>query len=192
MRIEFEPEGHIYRLDGEQVLSVTQVTDELLDFSRIPREVLERARVLGGDVHKAISLDICGELDDDSLDSIVRMRVNAWRAFVAQTSFEAEVSELIVGSAKHRYAGTLDIVGLLTRKRVQIDVKSGEVPNTVGLQTAAYEQAYHETVGDKCAARYALQLRADGSFRLQPCSDPSDFNVFLSQLNVRRWKQRAA
>jgi hypothetical protein len=73
-----------------------------------------------------------------------------------------------------------------------IDVKAtAALPPSVGPQTAAYLNAAVESgQANKKTRRFTVQLRADGTFRLQEHTDKADLSVFLSSLNMYNWSQR--
>lgn len=190
MKIEFREEGHEYRLDGVLVPSVTQATDWLLDFSRVPPDVLEAAARFGTAVHRMIELDVARELDEAALDARLVPYLRAWRRFLVESGFRPEVCEEVVGSKVYQYAGRLDLAGPLKRKMALLDLKSGEVPVTIGMQTAAYSRAAEETLNLRGLVRYALDLKPD-RYRLIPCDGTSDLNLFLAALTIKRWRASA-
>jgi hypothetical protein len=89
-------------------------------------------------------------------------------------------------------AGTLDMVGVLRGVECVIDWKSGQVPRTVGPQTAAYERFYRGKRGGRIRRRYCVQLCDTGDYRLHPLKDPADWSYFLSALNIHHWRQKNA
>lgn len=190
MRVEFEPVGHTYKLDGAPVPSVTQVLQLLEDFSGIPAHILEAARVFGSHVHDAVAFDIRGRLDWQTLDLALVPYVEAWRKFKADSGFVVLASEAVVAHRLHRFAGKLDLRGVLNKRRVLIDIKSGQLPRTVGPQTAAYDEGGKDTHGIKCERRYCLQLNPSlpCGYKLHALTNPSDWSMFLSALNCWRFK----
>jgi hypothetical protein len=42
----------------------------------------------------------------------------------------------------------------------------------------------------KVLDRFALGLRPDGTYRLQPYSDPLDWQCFLSHVTIHNWKAK--
>lgn len=195
MDLQFNEERHEYRLNGRQVPSVTQILDPLNELDGIPRDVLEAARIFGNHVHTACHWHNTGELEWDTLEGVLASYVRGYLKFLAETAFVVLASEERVASVKCGYAGTLDLRGLLPIRRrptpVLIDIKStATLPRTVGPQTAAYEHANHEMTGEKIANRYCLHLGPDryNLVRLQDGRGIQDFTVFLSALNVHRWR----
>ena len=186
----FEAETHTYRVDGKVVPSVTTVLAPLVDYSKVPRAVLERARQLGSAVHRMTELYDLDDLDMDDLADELRPYLTAWIKFRAETGFVPETIEKRLYHPALRFAGTPDRSGLINRRRAVIDIKKmlylGPV---IGLQLAAYQELFEKN-GTHVEDRYALGLRADGTYRLQPYIDKSDWPVFLSLLTTRNWKEK--
>jgi len=202
--LHFEESSHTYTLNGRRVPSVTQVLDPLIVLDGIPWDVLEAARIFGNHVHLACHLYNLGTLDWDSLDPVLASYVRGYVRFLTDTGFIVLASEERVASVKMGYAGTLDLFGRLDGEAALIDAKrTVAVPRSVGPQTAGYEQAVRESHPDavaQCASgpgdgrinRYALHLRADGSWRLVPKTDPNDARVFLAALTLHNYLEEAA
>lgn len=198
--LQFEEAGHVYRLDGRVLPSVTQVLRFLDDFESVPPAVLEAARQFGTHVHTACHLDVLGTLDEDALDPALAPYVEAFRKFRAESGFEILSSEERVYHVGLNYAGTLDLRAAKTkhtargasRRLALIDIKSGVVPRSVGAQTAAYNAAWSSRNGGEMHDRYCLQLRGDATYKLHPLTDATDFSMFVSCLNLHNWKERHA
>jgi hypothetical protein len=192
--IHFEAEGHRYTVAGERWPSVTEVLDPLLELDGIPRAVLKAAAEFGTHVHMATDLFDKGVLDEPALDPHLAPYLAGWKIFLRDTGAEVLESELRVGHPKLRYAGTLDKIVRWTKRGksrlAQVDIKSGEVPRTVGPQTAAYEQAALLNAIRAPIDRYVLQLKPDASYRLSPLTDSTDWSIFLSALNLHRWRNK--
>jgi hypothetical protein len=73
---------------------------------------------------------------------------------------------------------------------ILVDWKTGEPAPATGLQLAAYARLFLTLTGQAVAARLAVQLSADGSFRIHRYADPNDWNTFSSALRVSRWRQQ--
>jgi hypothetical protein len=190
MLIEFDQEQHRYTVAGELWPSVTQVLDPLLELDGIPKAVLKAAAHFGTHVHLACDLFDKGVLDEPALDPHLAPYLAAWKIFLRDTGAKVSASEVRVGHPKLKYAGTLDKdLAWIKRgrsRRVQLDIKSGEVPRTVGPQTAAYAEAHPF----KFDERYVLALKPDATYRLTKLADPTDWSIFLSALNLHRWRNK--
>ncbi|WP_440818176.1 hypothetical protein [Ralstonia sp. 22111] len=188
--LQFDPVGHVYTVGAQRVPSVTQILAPLVDYSQVPRTVLERARQLGSAVHRMTELYDLDDLDMDDLADELRPYLTAWIKFRAETGFVPETIEKRLYHPALRFAGTPDRSGLINRRRAVIDIKKmlylGPV---IGLQLAAYQELFEKN-GTHVEDRYALGLRADGTYRLQPYTDKSDWPVFLSLLTTRNWKEK--
>lgn len=189
--LTFIEDGHKYLLDGQEIPSVTQVLDSLTDFSMIAPDVLERKKQLGLAVHAAIDLEVNDDLDESSVDPQCMPYVEAFRTFKADKNFVVVINETPVCSVKYRFAGRLDLYGVMNGKTAQIDIKTvAAMSPATALQTAAYSAALEETSGHKTQTRYGLQLKADGTYRLTPYTNRNDWNVFLAFLSCHNWKKR--
>lgn len=188
--LRFDEAKHEYLVRGVRYPSVTQILSPLVDYSQVPRAVLERARKLGQAVHRMTELYDLDDLDMDDLADELRPYLTAWIKFRAETGFVPETIEKRLYHPALRFAGTPDRSGLINRRRAVIDIKKmlylGPV---IGLQLAAYKELFEKN-GTHVEDRYALGLRADGTYRLQPYTDKSDWPVFLSLLTTRNWKEK--
>ena len=185
---------HRYWVGDRQVPGVTATLQDagLVDFSGVPPDVLEEARVRGTETHRATQLDDDGQLDERTLAENVRPRLQAWRDFRAERQFEPIVIEQIVYSQRHYFGGTLDRVGIVPPNRIiLLDLKATYViPRSVGPQTAAYQLAYNEGLETMpIDERWCVHLRADGRYEVHPLTDPMDRAVWLAALTLARWRE---
>lgn len=192
-RVDFDPVEHVYRARGHIVPSVTTILRPLMDFGGVPADVLARAAEFGTHAHQAVDLHNKGTLDEASLDPSLAPYLAGWRLFLSESGAHVVGSELRVYHPGLRYAGTLDTLVRLRGKVVLVDVKTGQVPRTVGPQLAAYQQAYESDEDNEFEIRRRLcvQLTGDG-YRLHECKDPADFAIFQSALNIYHWRSRNA
>lgn len=183
----------MYTLNGRRVPSVTQVLAPMNDYSMVPPDILEAARIFGQHVHEAVDLFNRDELDISSLDLPLVPFVSAWSKFLDESGAVVIASEQAVAHEQLGYAGTPDLVLVWgTRRRLVVpDIKATAViPPTVGLQTSAYAKAYAAMHGALEPERYCIQLREDGSYRADKRTDPSDWSYFVSALNCHLWKEK--
>lgn len=195
--LTFDEAAHHYFWNGVRVPNVTSVLAPLVDYSRVPPDALERARLQGVAIHHMVERDCKNDgLDPDTLPDWMRGHYAAWRRFTEETAFQCIASEERVFHEGMGYAGTLDLVGTMRNARNQdahalIDVKrSFYAGPVIGLQLAAYAEAWNRMKDSNVARRFALRLDADGKYRLEPFEDRSDFAVFTAQLATYRWKER--
>jgi hypothetical protein len=172
--LAFEPEAHVYTLDGVSLPSVTQIlresnlisfedwTDREAQLQRdlgvshghlMPPELLEAARARGQRVHKACHYLSEQDLDWSTVEDQDRGYVEGAAAFLADSRFELLRDgqdrpigrELRVCSYRYRYAGTMDLFGRWNGKFALVDYKTGDPEDVAAdLQLAAYENALRE------------------------------------------------
>ena len=115
MRFTFDEERHEYWLEGRKLPSVTQIMKPLTDayLARVPRDTLERKRQIGQAVDAAITLDVLGTLDEESVFSAPWCGYfQGWRNFLR----DRQIEHWQIWSAQRRmyhpqwmYAGTSDL-----------------------------------------------------------------------------------
>ena len=190
--IHFDPEPHRYHVGGVEYPGVTRVLEVLDEWEHVPPALLNERRDFGRVLHEAMALLVRGTLDWQSLMPELRESVECGQRFLRESGFQITASELKVAHPTLCYAGTLDILGRFKRRgRLRwhdlLDFKSGTVaPRSVGPQTAAYEHACPLTVGN----RYCVLLNPalPNGYKVLPLQARSDWHVFLSCLNVWRFK----
>lgn len=188
----FDPVEHVYTLRGRRLPSVTQVLSILQDWSAVDPELLANAAEFGTHVHQAVDLVNRGQLDWTALDPALRPFVDSWVSWVHDTDATVLHTELRLAHPSFGYAGTLDALVRIKNRLCIVDVKTGQVPHTVGAQLAAYARAFEFNAKDLGLApdvrrRLCVQLTADG-YKSHELTDPSDWSLFQSALNVYRYK----
>jgi hypothetical protein len=193
--IEFDEESHIYRVNGKEYPSVTQILKSVgltQDYSMVNPEVLEWKRIFGTELHKAIELDIYDDLD--SYDPILKPYLDGWWQLRDVLKLEPIAAELPVYSGKFGYCGKLDLfskyqgnkLGLFDYKSsVQIELIS------VGAQQSGYEIGYREWDDIKDSIkidRFAIKFNKKGECKLVPLADPMDKNTFLYSVSLHNRK----
>ncbi len=183
-RPTFNESTHTYTLDGKRLPSVTQciAAKHPLWFTPDPWYA-ER----GTAVHKACSLYVARTLDIETVDPEVKPYLDSFEKFLQQCFFASMKTDLLVWSEKHWYAGTLDLLPL-TAKRGHwlVDLKTENVPSTVGMQLAGYAEALKESHGIVGVRRFSLCLRKDKPFQLKEYSDPADLQKFLQCVQMEK------
>lgn len=198
--LAFDPETHRYTFEGKPLPAVTKVL-QILERRSAPLELLEFAGERGRAVHEACELDDRNDLDEATVDPIIRPYLEAWRSFKRGVGYEPVEIELAVANGRYGYAGTLDRVAVVNGKAAVLDIKTGSaVPLYAGPQLAAYQEAYAWVVGAALVKRpaqlptrrYAVWLRDDGRFHLIKYDSPEDWGVFRSALNIWQWMEKNA
>jgi hypothetical protein len=192
----FDEEHHIYRRDGKILPSVTGIIKPLVDFSAVPYDVMERARLFGNGVHKTVELELKDDLDEDALDAPLYGCLLAFRAFRADhwDIFEENpIAEKPGYHARLGYAGTPD----LDFPSWMIEVKSRKCnPLTDAIQLILYDNM----TGNGKRNHAVLELTQDASYVFTPLNQTdrkrkeswSRARYLLDYHNmsteIRRWK----
>jgi hypothetical protein len=183
MKLEFIEASHTYLVDGEAFPSVTQVLHDqgFVDATWFT----DYGRDRGTMAHKCFHLDDMNDLDDASVDPVLMPYLSAYRRFKQESGFVPSDSEVQLASMVYRFAGTLDKVGSFGDGICAIiDCKTGPILPFVAIQTAAYE-----ILKGAPYRRFALQLKADGAYKLHQFTDRNDKAVFLAALSVFHWRK---
>ncbi len=192
-KLQFDPIDHRYTLNGVHIPNVTSVLEDvgIVDFSMVPREIIEAAQARGTAVHHATHLYDLGTLNEDTLGEVVRPYLEGWKKFRAETGVMLLSREQMVFSQMYRFAGTLDAVAILFGKPGILDIKTGANCGAA-VQTAAYELAYNEPLKakDRTRARWTLQLKDTGEYSVIEHTSKLDKSIFLSALSVYNYKRR--
>lgn len=197
--VEYDPDFHVYRVDGDPWPSVTQALDVITDFGNIPAEILKRAADRGTRVHQfahRLNTEDAGRVMDElrAEEEWVQLRVMQYADFLNVVAPDIVASEALICNVEHRYCGRGDLIarprhppGELAPRAGRlafIDLKTGGLSKTFGPQLAGYAAGWpFEPIED----RYVLQV-TDKGWKLLPYDDPWDFDVFLSCLNIWRFK----
>jgi hypothetical protein len=181
----YSPANHEYRIGTMIVESCTEPLKGLglykgSDF------FTDEARDRGTRLHRAIEAWLKDSFVPEMEDADITPRFEAVKRFlltvVGTTPFAVERS---VYNDKIMAAGTPDFVGPLHAiggDEVVLDWKSGAIDPVVGLQLAGY----NVIEGKLWRPRYALQARADGTYKLHRFTEPGDHNEWISALNLYR------
>ena len=197
----FDEADHRYSVGGQTLPSVTTILRPLTTYENIPAAVLANKAAIGQAAHRAAELHDAGTLDVASVHEVIRPYLDAYVRFREEHDFAPVANELRVWHPLMCYAGTLDMLGAMRGEPALVDLKcTVELVPTVGPQTAGYKEAAAETpelpaelrAFAREARRYCLQLRADGTYHLEPCNDPNDWRVFLSLLTLHNFKAKHA
>lgn len=185
--LEFDPVAHRYTFEGKHVPNVTSVLSPLTSYAMVNPGKLEVARQKGVAIHKMVELHSSNDLDEESLPEWMRPALEQWKKFVSESGFEIKHSETRVFHPVYKYAGTMDLCGYMRGETAYVDVKRSFLAGAaIGYQLAAYAEAH----GGKTYKRFALRLREDGAYRLEPFTDKQDFTHFLTCLTFHRLLQK--
>jgi hypothetical protein len=157
----------------------TKIADGLLEFAGIyyngwkPTD-LQAIFNRGNFVDAACNL--LGQGETLHPDTLQKAEKEGWDGFIdAYREFQSCEGWIMSACAQRivnnedRYVGTFDQLGTLRGTSALIDIKTGSAPCWTGLQLAAYDLTHR-------LKRYALELHADGTYRLIWFHDYLDYN----------------
>jgi hypothetical protein len=184
--------------DGTQVPGVTDITKNHKDANPLimwarkdgfdqakagapkPNHYSRAALDIGTVVHGMIELHLRGR-NTDQIEtygrSLLREPAEWTQAFAAFNAFRKWAETLQIGvsemelslvSEKHRYGGTLDVVGMVGRRQALLDFKTRKTPVAYAedlVQLAAYGQLWEERFPDRAltGGYFLICLPKDGS-----------------------------
>ncbi len=189
MNIEFDPEKHVYFVDGIRYPSVTEIIAESDGYGTAANFFTREAAIRGNFIHRIVELDILDRLDTDSIDQALMPYYTAWKKFRQENMLTVESVEKPMASPVFMYAGTPDIVGTLNGEKTILDLKSGAPSPATGVQIAGYKVFLG--VEGLLYRPVALHLQENGKYKLISYreSEKEDKNAFFSFLHIYRWKQ---
>lgn len=166
-----------------------------------PNRQRDTAAARGTDVHKIAEKVQAGE--EVAVPERLYGHVESVVKFLDQWRVRPVLAEKVVGSYKHLYAGTFDLVAdLPDGRRVLFDYKtSSSVKETTAMQLAAYRYADFYVAGDldlelaveeigidECMA---VHVRADGYDVHKLDTGPEVFHAFLHVMRVAQAHQNS-
>ncbi len=181
MKVEFEESTHTYRVNGQEVPSVTTICrflnyDVKSDRPMLVREAADR----GSRVHAA-----CAAIDwgiDPNIEPDTEGYINAYCRFLEDYAPEWDGIEISLG-IENEFAGTIDRYGTMSGERVVLDIKTGSKVNVpyVDAQLAAYSMLIHasELVPlSETMHHWCLKLGRDGTYKLFKTGTDSTPSLF--------------
>lgn len=185
--LAFDAATHTYALNGQRVLSVTQILEAvgLVDDDYFT----EDSRTRGRYVHRMVLYSEREGLDENTVDERLRGYLEAYRRFVQEvavgpcTLLERPLCDPIL-----RFAGTPDQLRPMQGRETLIDLKSGQPHPTHGLQLAAYEHLIWRQLRCGRLDRAAVYLKPNGSYRLRMYEDRNDWKIFDCARVLAQWK----
>lgn len=187
-------EKHEYTLDGIVIPGVTQILEAegLSDFSAVPVVQLQAAQQFGTAVHKACELWDKINLDMKTLDKALMPYLEAWDKFKK----DFNVNLLLDWIERHEYSRlynygfTPDRVAKIGHRYTVIDIKSSATIKPADkIQIAGYQVGAEEILGER-VDRWIIQLLDTGEYKRVICDKKTDRSIFISALNLYKWKQK--
>lgn len=167
--LTFEEEGHIYRLNGREVPSVTTLMKPLSEsyYGSIDPAVLDRAAQKGHAVHSANESYVLYGIED--ICPAYAGYFEAFKDWFHKTKPIVLGTEIKVYHKILGYAGTADLLAVIDGKVTVVDYKTSAQVNQMlyGVQLEGYDRAF-ESHGIKIDRQLILHLKRDGTYKEVP------------------------
>lgn|SRR3990167_680131 len=186
----FIADTHQYFLNGRELIAVTYAFEKcgITDFSKVPFDALEPARIRGDYVHQMAAYFGAEMLDEESIDPALTGYLEAIRSYYNEEVEKVFEIEKPVYSLTHGYAGTPDLIFLNHKGELCLDdfKTPTKIHPATKFQTAAYVYAWEKMNKKRIVHRRGVMLRGDGTYELDQHKNPlrRDFDDFLSILKT--------
>jgi hypothetical protein len=142
----------------------------------------------GTAVHK-ITEDLDRGQEIGPVDPELLPYVEAYKKFRKENDITITNIERFVYNEEFWYAGALDRVMTINGTPSIVDIKTGVVLKTTGLQLAAYRFAWEKMGGDKGLVRIALHLNNTEKYKSVTYRSSEDLPNFLAAVRVYHFKR---
>jgi len=191
--LTFEEAPHIYRLNGEQIPSVSTIMKPLSNeyYQGVNDRTLSKAAEKGTNVHNAIDNWINFGFVDIPTEN--RPYMDAFLQWWDVTKPEVVGTEIRMYHKIRQYAGTCDLLCYISDKLTLIDYKTSYriVEMLYGVQLEAYKQALssHKIEVEQ---KMVLHLAKDRQYKEHwfPATDPERALVFGACETLHRYTQK--
>lgn len=193
----FDQATHTYRLGDRVLPSVTQIIKPLYGsfYEQVDPDVLTIAAARGTAIHRLT------EIYDEGGNPYVAEQfqpgyepyIDAWMRFLVESGAEVIATEKRFYHPRLLFSGTCDRILRIDGRAGIADIKTtADMMPQTAIQTEGYRliaEAETPPVSGHLA-RWGIQLRADGNYRLIEYRDPADQPVFLGLLAAHNWRTR--
>jgi hypothetical protein len=136
--VNFNEASHTYTVSGVKYPSVTQIISGMGLYGDTSF-FTDESRNRGTFVHRIIQWHLSGELDESTIDPVLRPYFDAWLKFEKEAAYVSDICENVMASEIYHFAGTVDHIGHLNGYFCLIDVKTGVPAPATALQLGGYE-----------------------------------------------------
>ena len=155
----------------------------------------ELAGESGSSIHDLIEQFIKTGVDPKLPDDLeIVAGYENFKKWLKENKVEWLGSEILLGSEKHKFAGTADAVARINDKLCLVDFKTGQaIYDEYAIQLAAYQLCLEELGSPAIEERWILRFPKTGSdfeVKLVESSFEEDKKIFLSALPIYRWSKK--
>lgn len=186
--LTFDEAGHIYRLDGLVIPSVTTLMKPLSDdfYRTVDPEVLNRAAKRGTAIHNAVENFTMFGVQD-----IAPQYAGYFQSFLQWWELRKPEPLAMEHKVYHkilRYAGTADLICVIGGRLTLVDYKSSAQVNSklCAVQLEGYDRAF-ESQGVKVDDRLILHLSKSGYQEVPFQRSSKCWSVLSSLMTIRNY-----
>lgn len=186
--LSFDEKGHIYRLNGLTIPSVTTLMKPLSDdfYRTISADVLERAACRGTAIHNAIE-----NFTEFGVRDISGQYAGYFQSFLDWWELRKPVPLAMERKVYHkilRYAGTADLICVIGGRVTLVDYKSSAQVNEklCAVQLEGYDRAF-ESHGIRVDDRLILHLSNRGYQEVPFERSSKCWSVLSSLMTIRNY-----
>lgn len=191
--LTFEPEGHVYRFQGQIVPSVTQVLKPIENWDFLDDEAKAFYSERGTEVHRTTALNDLDDLVEDSVDPDIVGYLHSWRKLLANEDLKILSVEEQVYHPLLRVAGTMDRRMLIKRRHGVLDIKAGVKLPSHGVQTHGYKRLFNHgrKKADQIVECWTAYLDKNGAMpKLVKWDDELHDAQFIALMTDRNWRTK--
>ena len=190
-KIVFKKDTHEYFVNDVKKICISDVVQglQLADFGAVPKHYLIEGRERGKEVHAICESWDKGILVIESVDDRLMGYTKAWLSYLKDYRPEWLWIEKIAYSPIIDVCGTVDRVGVISKVKTLVDIKTSEMilPSTT-LQTAVYQKMYECMTGEKIKSRLIVHLSEGGKYKIEEHKDNTDINYAMASIMTYKWK----
>ena len=169
--IEFDPDKHEYRVNGERKPSVSELIDPLTarHYGEISKEMLTAAANRGTAVHSA-----CEDIDyglEVEVPAEYAGYCEAYVAFLNDYRPELLAAEMRFYQPEYGYCGTLDRWFVVDGEEWLLDIKTTSSPSKANIVAGCVQTRAYQLAVESAKRRFLLYLKSDGKYRLVDCGE---------------------
>lgn len=186
--LTFDENGHIYRLNGLVIPSVTTLMKPLSDdfYRTVDPAVLDRAAKRGTAIHNAVE-----NYTQFGIEDIAPAYAGYFNGFLQWWKLRKPVPLATEQKVYHkilRYAGTADLICTINGRLTLVDYKSSAQVNTklCAVQLEGYDRAF-ESHGVKVEDRLILHLSKTGYQEVRFERSAKCWSVMSALMTVRNY-----
>lgn len=167
-KIDFDPEHHVYTVNGKRLPSVTEICAPLTaaDMAKLSPALISAAANRGSLVHELTELIDYGTAPDDlEMYAALVPYITAYQRFLRDYRPRWQRIEYRLASEKDGFAGTLDRLGVIDDRPAIVDIKTtSAATRPTKVSWVAQLSGYRRLCGDAALDRYVLLLKPNGRY----------------------------